>query len=597
MANLTIPDEFICPITMNVMVDPVVGTDGHTYERTAITEWLLQSGLNQSPMTREPMTVDQLRPNYALRTSIEKWHQDNGAVPQANASRPLTDGEGEVLVLAILDTSGSMGESATNVQDAEGLNFSRLDLVKHSMRTVAAMLNQKDNTYMGILKFSTSCKRIMRPTLMNSYGLKMATQAIDSLYPEGSTNVWDGLRLALEDIQTVRKHKPKIRVEMILLTDGEPTASLSPPMGIVQTFSRALPDSTGIVLSTFGFGYNLDTKLLGDLCEKGSGIYGYIPDCSMVATVFINYCSHILAKEKVKVDYEQEEIMRKVAEELKGISRVGMEQLQNLKEFLLAKKADLFLQDLESDDPNKGQLMKAISNEGWYRSWGKNHLLSYRRALEQKVCINFKDAVVQLFKTPEFEQIQEKGNDLFAALPAPVPRGHTRESFQATGFTMNTFNTADGGCFLGRCLVEMRDGSKKRVDEIKKGDVLSNNSVVICVVERIMNRVIKLVKLPGGLVITPWHPIRIYGAKWMFPCMYMLKVDKLYVDKVYDFVLAGEGIAIIDKVEVATLGHGFTTDEVIRHDYYGTGAVIQDLMKYPGWDTGRVYIDDTLVKY
>jgi len=35
-----IPDEFLCPITNDVMEDPVVASDGYTYEKAAIEEWL-----------------------------------------------------------------------------------------------------------------------------------------------------------------------------------------------------------------------------------------------------------------------------------------------------------------------------------------------------------------------------------------------------------------------------------------------------------------------------------------------------------------------------------------------------------------------------
>ena len=62
------PSEFVCPISMSLMRDPVVGTDGHTYERSAITAWLSSNPV--SPMTREPMSLSQLKPNYALRASM-----------------------------------------------------------------------------------------------------------------------------------------------------------------------------------------------------------------------------------------------------------------------------------------------------------------------------------------------------------------------------------------------------------------------------------------------------------------------------------------------------------------------------------------------
>ena len=45
----------------------------------------------------------------------------------------------------------------------------------------------------------------------------------------------------------------------------------------------------------FGYGYNLDTRLLTAITERGGGCYGFIPDCSMVGTIFVNFLSHSLA--------------------------------------------------------------------------------------------------------------------------------------------------------------------------------------------------------------------------------------------------------------------------------------------------------------
>lgn len=36
----SVPNEYLCPITMEIMVDPVIAMDGHTYERVAIENWL-----------------------------------------------------------------------------------------------------------------------------------------------------------------------------------------------------------------------------------------------------------------------------------------------------------------------------------------------------------------------------------------------------------------------------------------------------------------------------------------------------------------------------------------------------------------------------
>jgi U-box domain len=73
-------EEFLCPITQSKMVDPVLGSDGNTYERSAITEWLRTH--TTSPITREPMTAANLVPNYALRSMIER-HNTTIIVPKA----------------------------------------------------------------------------------------------------------------------------------------------------------------------------------------------------------------------------------------------------------------------------------------------------------------------------------------------------------------------------------------------------------------------------------------------------------------------------------------------------------------------------------
>ena len=62
-------ETFICPITGDIMKDPVIGSDGHTYERSAIEQWLRQEGT--SPITRQTMNRTDLTTNIALRDTIE----------------------------------------------------------------------------------------------------------------------------------------------------------------------------------------------------------------------------------------------------------------------------------------------------------------------------------------------------------------------------------------------------------------------------------------------------------------------------------------------------------------------------------------------
>ncbi|CAI5516940.1 unnamed protein product [Closterium sp. Naga37s-1] len=65
------PNAFRCPITLEVMQWPVVAADGHTYEESALREWLSVSSL--SPKTLMPLPHLQLTPNHALRSLIRDW--------------------------------------------------------------------------------------------------------------------------------------------------------------------------------------------------------------------------------------------------------------------------------------------------------------------------------------------------------------------------------------------------------------------------------------------------------------------------------------------------------------------------------------------
>ena len=65
------PDQFYCSICLDVMSDAVCCSDGHSYCKTCICNWLRQSKSSQpaSPMTNETMT-NEIIPNHALRSLI-----------------------------------------------------------------------------------------------------------------------------------------------------------------------------------------------------------------------------------------------------------------------------------------------------------------------------------------------------------------------------------------------------------------------------------------------------------------------------------------------------------------------------------------------
>mmetsp|Transcript_573 Transcript_573/g.816 ORF Transcript_573/g.816 Transcript_573/m.816 type:complete len:126 (+) Transcript_573:1-378(+) len=62
--------KFLCPITKQIMQDPVICSDGFSYERAAIEEWLQTHDV--SPVTKQKLSTKQLFPNENLKSMIRE---------------------------------------------------------------------------------------------------------------------------------------------------------------------------------------------------------------------------------------------------------------------------------------------------------------------------------------------------------------------------------------------------------------------------------------------------------------------------------------------------------------------------------------------
>lgn len=67
------PNEHLCPITMEVMTDPVVAADGHSYGRLAILQHFQRGAHAKSPITGAPLPNQNLLDNHSLKAMIRDW--------------------------------------------------------------------------------------------------------------------------------------------------------------------------------------------------------------------------------------------------------------------------------------------------------------------------------------------------------------------------------------------------------------------------------------------------------------------------------------------------------------------------------------------
>jgi hypothetical protein len=68
----TPPENLMCPISIDLLVDPVFAADGHTYSRAEIQAWL-DTGKRTSPKTNEPLAHTILTPNHLARSMVQEY--------------------------------------------------------------------------------------------------------------------------------------------------------------------------------------------------------------------------------------------------------------------------------------------------------------------------------------------------------------------------------------------------------------------------------------------------------------------------------------------------------------------------------------------
>ena len=112
LESMETPDEFLCPITYEIMTNPVVASDGHSYERAAIEQYYAQEGNRTSPLTRAQLEIDggrlRLFPNIALRKRIDDYEAEMESVAERAARLA------EQRVRAELRAHGGEGEASSS---------------------------------------------------------------------------------------------------------------------------------------------------------------------------------------------------------------------------------------------------------------------------------------------------------------------------------------------------------------------------------------------------------------------------------------------------------------------------------------------------
>ena len=201
----------------------------------------------------------------------------------------------DAVLTFVIDVSGSMEME------------NRLGLVKRSLRLLVDQLRPTDKV--GIVVYGSQGRLVLPHTAVNRRAEILT--AIDSLYPGGSTNAEEGLRIGY-DLAWRNSEVDHIN-RVILCSDGVANVGQTGPEEILKEIRAHV--KRGITLSTVGFGMgNYNDILMEKLANAGNGNYAYVDTLSEARRIFVEDLTgtlQVIAKDaKIQVDFNPEVVSR-----------------------------------------------------------------------------------------------------------------------------------------------------------------------------------------------------------------------------------------------------------------------------------------------
>jgi hypothetical protein len=683
----SISQTFICPITHEIMEEPVIDNEGNSYDNYAITNWLENN--NTSPITRNYLHISHLKPNRALTEAIQIFksntkntNSENNSVQNNETSIdfnqikfvnhfdgiknileievPDSDEREPINLMCILDTSSSMNVDADLPDSQEKTDRTILDLSVHTIKTIVKNMNERD--YFGFVTFSNYIKDELNGyKKMDIFNKSSIITKLETLRAQGRTNLWGGLQKGIEILSEMPLNNSK---HCIIFTDGIP--NVHPPRSynnmVERYITQKFPD---INVHTIGFGYNIESNILdNDISNLTKGFYSYIPDAGFIGTVILNLMSNIYTccgkngvlkvnnkfyeinnlyygqkiHKEIDANIEGQElnielsfqhrqqsviceknievslfynpkisitqirtdiihlltllIENNYTPELNNLVKEKIEEFNNIIECYQLEDNEI-IQNMIKDV--KGQILEGASSENYYKRWGENYFRALRTAYINEIKNNFKDFGIQHYGGKLFNKLLDEFEDIFMKSEIKKtyrPPQYNQTRTYAPPISATRYYDNSGGCFAGHCTISTNNG-KILVKDLKKNDLVltpQGYAKVICLVET--KGSFETCKLYSGLEITKYHPIFI--NEWIFPIDYSKTNQITNNNIVYNLIIDKDHSVFINNIQVCTLGHNLTDNDVIKHEYFGTNQVINDYQKIKGYIDGKIIIKQNM---
>lgn len=267
----------------------------------------------------------------------------------------------DAILTFVIDVSGSMGME------------NRLGLVKKALRLLVKQLRPDDK--IGIVVYGTDARVVLPHTSV--VNREHILDRIDSLCPEGVTNVEDGIHKGYE---LARKNAESGCLNRVILcSDGVANEGVTSPEVLLKEI-RNYVDNDNIFLTTVGFGMgNYNDVLMEALAKKGNGNYAYVDTLNEARRIFVENLTgtlQVIAKDaKVQVKFNPDTV--------RSFRLIGYENRQMKHE------------DFRNDEADAGEIGSGHSVTALYEVKRNRGVDSGRLA---KVSIRYEDPDTQKVK-------------------------------------------------------------------------------------------------------------------------------------------------------------------------------------------------------
>lgn len=283
-------------------------------------------------------------------------------------------------------------------------------------------------------------------------------------------------------------------------------------------------------------------------------------------------------------------------------------------------------------DTWKEQMYLCIGSEdsehaSYYHTWGIWYCEQFLCSLSKQYTANFKDKSGEAFKSKLFDEMVDICSEAFDTVEPPKPSCkynymsyNTNANTNAnvynnnSSISMRQYNNINGGCLTGGSKIKMADNTFKDMRDIQAGDKIYSqknirddstviSATVIKVIETKYNSNVDIVCIGENLGITNWHPV--FNSKtdnWEYPVEFnqdksIVSTKKKKCDSVYTLLLDKGHIIFAGELNIpaVTLANHFT-EGILKHPYFATDKVIEDLKELPGWDKGHIILTPSMFK-